>query len=133
MRIPPQIPGLKALTILLALYAVVWISWEGSLGRDIVMGVGTTAVFFLHILQKKFSTRTLSLKQWLLLTAFFGLLAGLISGPLTLTAMIFKTGLHAHGPEFTLAEFQWVMQQIPLWTAVGLLIGLGLGMLTANK
>jgi NhaP-type Na+/H+ or K+/H+ antiporter len=55
------------------------------------------------------------------------------SSLLTLVFMAIKTGLHAHGPEFTLQEIQWVSQQTPLWAAVGLLIGLGLGMLTARQ
>ena len=133
MQIPSRIPGLKPATILLGIYAIVWISLEGRLEREIIMGVSVTAVILLHLLQKRFSGQRLSLKAWLKITAVFGLLGGLASGPLTLIAMIIKTGLHDHGPEFTLLEFHWVGQQIPLWSVVGLLMGIGLGMLIANQ
>ena len=43
--------------------------------------------------------------------------------------MAIKTGLHAHGPEFSGSELDWVLQQIPMWALVGLLGGLGLGFL----
>ena len=62
-------------------------------------------------------------------TAVFGALLGLGSALFTLLFMAVKTGLHAHGPEFTAEEVNWVVQQIPLWTVVGLLGGLGLGLL----
>ena len=116
----------------MAIYAVIWVSLEGRLERAILMGVGVTAVSLLHLLQKRFGGQSLSLKKWLQITAVSGLFAGLGSGPLTLIAMILKTGLHAHGPEFTQAELQWTIQQIPLWAIVGLLMGVGIGILTSN-
>lgn len=114
----------------MGIYAVVWISLEGSLARDLVLGVGITAVSLLHLLQKKWSHKTFSRPQYLQITTLLGLVGGLGSGPLTIAAMIFKTGLHAHGPEFTLAQLQWVSHQIPLWAIAGSLIGLSLGVLT---
>lgn len=133
MQVPPKIPALKWLTVLLGIYFVLWIGLEGSLAREAVMGVGLTAVSLLHLLQNRLGNQTVSLKTWLGVTAVLGLLLGLGSGPLTIIAMILKTGLHAHGPEFTIAQIQWVWQQAPLWALVGLLSGLGLGLLTANK
>jgi hypothetical protein len=47
--------------------------------------------------------------------------------------MAVKTGLHAHGPEFTPAEINWVLQQTPIWTAAGLLAGLGLGQIVKGR
>ena len=133
MHLPQQIPGLKIATILTAVYAIIWISLEGNLVREVVMGVGVTAVSLLHLLQKWFGGQTLSLKNWLQITAIFGFSGGFVTAPLTYIAMILKTGLHAHGPEFTLAQFEWVIQQMPLWAVTGLLIGLALGMLITNK
>ena len=132
MKVPTQIPGLQMATVMIAVYAALWISLEGALGRVMVMGVGVTAVSLLHLLQKQFGGQILSLRKWLGLAAIFGLLFGLGSGLLTLTFMAVKTGLHSHGPEFTLGDIQWVSQQLPLWAMVGVLIGLGLGMLTAK-
>jgi hypothetical protein len=133
MHIPAKIPGLKFITVLMGIYAAIWISLEGTLWRVMLMGVGVTAVSLLHLLQKYGGGRVISWPRWLGLTAIIGLLFGLGSSLLTLVFMAIKTGLHAHGPEFTLQEIQWVSQQTPLWAAVGLLIGLGLGMLTARQ
>ena len=133
MHIPAKIPGLKFITVLMGIYAAIWISLEGALWRVMLMGVGATAVSLLHLLQKYGGGRVISWPRWLGLTAIIGLLFGLGSSLLTLVFMAIKTGLHAHGPEFTLQEIQWVSQQTPLWAAVGLLIGLGLGMLTAKQ
>ena len=120
--------GLKWLTILMALYAAVWISLEGALWRATVMGVGVAAVSAGHLLRKYRQKRPLGEWHWLIAMAVTGLLIGLASGPLTLLFMSLKTGLHAHGPEFTPAEINWILQQIPVWTAAGLLAGLGLGL-----
>ena len=68
----------------------------------------------------------------LLLTAVFGLVLGAGSGLATLIFMAVKTGLHTHGPEFSQAEIEWVLGNLTLWTAVGLLVGLGLGLIWAG-
>jgi hypothetical protein len=133
MQIPAQIPGLKLLTVLTGIYAALWISLEGRVWRVVVMAVGVTAVSLLHLLQNKLGGRAVSLWQWLGITAVLGLCLGGGSGLLTLVFMAVKTGIHAHGPEFTLSQIQWVSQQTPLWVIVGLLTGIGLGMLTAKK
>jgi len=133
MQIPAKIPGLKFITVLMGIYAALWISLEGSVWRVVVMAVGVTAVSLLHLLQKQLGGRAVSLWQWLTITAVLGLCFGGGSGLLTLVFMAVKTGLHAHGPEFTLRQIQWVSQQTPLWAIVGLLTGIGLGMLTAKR
>jgi hypothetical protein len=132
MQIPTKIPSLNFITVLMGIYAVIWISLEGLLWREIILGVGVTAVSLLHLLQKYGGGHVVSLAKWVGATATLGLLLGLGSSLLTLVFMAVKTGLHAHGPEFTLQEIQWVSRQIPLWAVAGLLIGISLGMLTAN-
>jgi len=94
------------------------------------MGVGTTAVVLAYLTQHFLGGRTFSVKQWLGITAVLGLIFGLSSGLLTLLFMAVKTGLHAHGPEFTPPEVTWVLQQTLWWMFIGLLAGLGLGMVT---
>jgi hypothetical protein len=128
-----KISSLKWITAVYGLFAFIWISLEGSIVGVVLMGVGTTAVLLLYLAQYFLGDRTFSLAQWLVITAVCGLLLGLGSGLLTLLFMIVKTGLHAHGPEFTPSELSWVLQQIPLWVLVGLLAGLGLGMVTGEK
>lgn len=72
---------------------------------------------------------------WLgvLVTAVSGGLFGVGSALLTFVFMAVKTGLHAHGPEFTQAEIVWVWDVAPLWTAVWLLVGLGIGLIWAGS
>lgn len=133
MEIPNRLPGLKLVLILLAVYTAVWITLEGALWQVVVMGVGVTAVSLGYGWQKWLGGRVVDGWRWWGVTAVTGLLFGLGSGLLSLIFMAVKTGLHAHGPEFTLAEINWVLQQIPIWTAAGLLAGLGWGLLTKSK
>lgn len=127
MYIPANIPGLKWLTAVTVLYAFIWIGLEGSLWRVMLLGVSITAVTLGYLLQKRWGGQTVSRRKGLGLTAVSGLLFGLGSGLLTLLFMAVKTGLHAHGPEFTPREILWVTQQIPLWAVAGLFAGLGIG------
>ncbi len=133
MQIPHKLPGLKWLTAVVGVYGVIWIGLEGGLWRSVLLAVGVTAVSLLYLLQKYLGGRVLPMGKWLGVTAVSGLLLGLGSSLLTLLLMAVKTGLHGHGPEFSLAEIEWVINQIPLWTAVGLLIGLGIGMIGAGQ
>ncbi len=132
MGFPEKRPYLKWLTAVYILYALIWISLEGSLAGVVIMGAGTTAVSLAYLAPRFLGGRSWSLRAWLGGTAVLGLLFGLGSGVLTLVFMAVKTGLHAHGPEFTSQQIAWVWQQTPLWAVVGLLAGLGLGMIMAN-
>lgn len=129
MQIPQRLRGLKWLTILVAVYAAVWIALEGNLWRVTLLGMGLTAVALGHLVQRWLAGRWLSVGQWVMGTAVFGLLLGFGSAGLTLMLMAIKTGLHNHGPEFTLEEISWMLQQLPVWSAVGLLGGAGVGLL----
>ncbi|MBX3055303.1 MAG: hypothetical protein KF770_02425 [Anaerolineae bacterium] len=128
MQIPAKLPGLKWLTIGWAVYGVVWIAPEGVLWQAVLLGGLTTAVLLGYLLQKVVGGRLVAGGWWLGGTAVTGALFGLLTGLLTLFFMALKTGLHAHGPEFSPAEINWVLAQMPLWTAVGLLTGAGLGL-----
>jgi len=132
MQIPERIPGLKAATILLGLYAAAWITLEGALSQVIVLAAAVAVVTTGHLLQKYLGGHRLPAGRWLALTAAAGFSIGLATGVLTVVFMALTTGLHAHGPEFTPAEIAWVFRQIPLWTVAGLLLGLGLGSLSAS-
>ena len=46
-----------------------------------------------------------------------------------LLLMAVKTGLHAHGPEYSAAQMAAVVGQWPFWVGAGVLAGMGLGML----
>lgn len=128
MQIPAKLSGLKKLTIIWVIYGVVWIAPEGVLWQVVVLGVLTTAVLLGYLVQKIWGGRVVSSGWWVGGTAVTGALFGLLAGLLTLFFMALKTGLHAHGPEFSPAEINWVIRQLPWWTAVGLFTGAGLGL-----
>ncbi|MEW5989183.1 MAG: hypothetical protein AB1791_21360 [Chloroflexota bacterium] len=116
-------------TIAWGVYAAVWITLEGNVAQTVLLAVGLALLTAGHLGQRGLGGRQLSRSQWLLVAMVTGLLTGLFSSLLTLIFMVVKTGLHAHGPEFTPDEMAWVVQQIPVWAAAGLLAGLGLGLL----
>lgn len=129
MKIPPKIPHLRPATILWAIYSLIWISLEGHLTRVIIMAVSTTLIAAGHFAQRYATNKQLSLPQWLIATTTTGTLLGFGIAILTLVFMGIKTGLHAHGPEFTATELNWLLQQIPFWSLLGSLTGLGLGLI----
>jgi hypothetical protein len=129
MRIPEKIAGLRPLTILLAVYFVVWIVLEGDLTQTVVLGVGSSVVAAANLWQRWGRGRELSRGFWLLLMTGTGLVLGAAAVFVTLFFMAVKTGLHAHGPEFTPAEIRWVVDQLPLWAITATLTTLGLASL----
>jgi hypothetical protein len=133
MEIGDRLPGLKVGLVLLGVYTAVWITLEGALWQAVVMGVGYTAVSLGYNWQKWLGGQVVDGWKWWGVTAVTGLLLGLGSGLLTLVFMAVKTGLHAHGPEFTPTEINWILQQTPIWTAAGLLAGLGRGLLFKSR
>ncbi|MBE2198030.1 MAG: hypothetical protein IAE79_05430 [Anaerolinea sp.] len=130
MQIPARIPGLRWLTIVWGVYAAIWISLEGDLRQVVALGVCTMLVGLGHGMQRRWAGRPFPAPGWLARMAATGLLLGAGSSILTLFFMALKTGLHAHGPEFTADELAWVMRQLPLWAGVGGMTGLGLGLLS---
>ena len=127
MRIPERFPGLKPATFLVGAYGVAWIALEGNLGRVLVLALGISALALVYG-SRRLRGRTLSRRAWLGFSGLFGLALGAGSALLALVLMALKTGLHAHGPEFSPAEIGWVVGQLPWWTAGGLAAGLGLGL-----
>lgn len=113
-------------------YTAVWMSLEGALWRVVLMGVATTIVAGVYLWQKWWGGKRVRQGIGVLVTAVTGLLIGGGSIVLVLIFMALKSGLHAHGAEFSPAEIDWLFSQLPLWTAVGLLTGLGLGLVWAG-
>lgn len=133
MVFPQKISGLNWLFGLWMVYTAVWISREGSLWQVTLMATLTTILLLGYSWQRWLGGRRVGRGVGVLLTAVSGVLLGAGSGLLTFVFMVIKTGLHAHGPEFTPAEIAWVWNMLPLWTAVCLLIGLGLGLIWAGS
>ena len=127
MNIPRRLPGLRLFMIFTAVYGVVWISLEGDLLRVSVLGTAVSLILTGYLVQRYLGGWQLGIMGWLSVTGLGGLLAGFGSGLLTLIFMAMKTGLHGHGPEFRPSEIEFVVEMVPLWTAAGLLAGLGVG------
>jgi hypothetical protein len=129
MIFPEKLPGLKWLTVLTAVYGVVWMGFEGDLGRVILLGTAVSVVGVGHLLGRWSGGRPFRRLGLLVVGALAGLAAGVGSGALTVVFMAVKTGLHGHGPEFRPSEIEGVLRMVPLWGLVGVLAGLGLGLL----
>jgi hypothetical protein len=132
MVFPQKIPGLKLLFGVWIVYSAVWITLEGALVQVIVMGTATAVLLLGHGWQRWLGGKSVGRGVGMLVTAVSGGLLGAGSALLTFVFMAVKTGLHAHGPEFTQAEIEWVWNVLPLWTAVWLLVGLGVGLIWAG-
>lgn len=132
MKVPPHIPGLKWLTVIVGLYAVAWLSLEGALIQILPLALGLALLGAGYLARRMLGGRELSPGWWLLVSSGLGATTGFACGLLALALMAIKTGLHGHGPEFTAAEIEWVVSQIPLWTLSGMVAGLGLGLLAMS-
>lgn len=132
MVFPEKIPGLKLLLGIWIVYTAVWISLEGALVQVIVMGTATVVLLLGSGWQRWLGGKSVGKGVGVLVTAVSGGLLGAGSGLITFVYMAIKSGLHAHGPEFTQAEIAWVWDVLPLWTAVWLLVGLGTGLIWAG-
>ena len=108
----------------------IWSTLEGSLPRVVVMALLCCLLLVLVVWQRWLVLRPFSLWAWVGITAVSGLMAGLLLGPTVWLLMILKTGIHAHGPEFTPLEIAWVSRQTPVWTGVGLFAGAGIGLIS---
>lgn len=127
MRIPTTIPHSKTVFVVVGVLAVGWMALEGDVGREIALAAIIWLPGLAWLVTRFFGGRRLSLGRWLLLMAAAGALAGAGLVVMTLFLMALKTGLHAHGPEYTAGEIAWVWAQLPLWAAVGGLAGVGVG------
>ncbi|MFK7805118.1 MAG: hypothetical protein AB8G95_26025 [Anaerolineae bacterium] len=123
--------------ILTFLIILGWIAFEGIL--TLVVGVGLTLTLLWvavgasrvwPAIQFRFPSLT-GLRGRLLAWSAVGGLVGLTSPLMILSLMIFKTGIHAHGPEFNPAEIEWVLSQFFRWSVLGMAIGFGVGLLVS--
>ena len=71
-----KIPGLKWLTILVAVYAIVWISLEGKLWQALLLSAGIVLLVAGYIAQRFLGGKRLSSKKWVGVVAIGGLLMG---------------------------------------------------------
>lgn len=133
MQIPDQIPGLKWLILLWAISAVVWSALEGDFQQVLFFSLLTMLTGQAYLLGRLLGGRYFTAVRGLLIMALWGLACGVAAVFLTFFLMAVKTGLHAHGPEFTSAELSRLWRLLPLWGLAGLLSGLGLGLLLVAR
>lgn len=133
MKIPPTVPGLKLVTGVVGLWAIVWLALEGQLIREALLAAALLVVGLVYITIRRWGGQVLPVGRVIGLLTAAGLAFGAGLALLTLLLMIIKTGLHAHGPEYTAQEIAWVWRQLPLWVGVGGLAGLGVGLLAAGR
>lgn len=119
-------------TVVVAAYGVIWIALEGDLARVLLLGLGVTMVAVGHLARRLPPPYTSGFRR-LLVGGALGLLAGAGAALATLALMALKTGLHAHGPEFTVEEIRWVVSRLPWWAAGGALAGLGGALLITGR
>lgn len=121
--------ALKAVTILVGVYGFLWLALEGNLTSDLMLASGILVIALGRAAMRYPGSRALSGGQAVGLAAGAGLAFGLGLPLLTLTLMALKTGLHAHGPEYSAAHLAWVWSQLPLGAVAGLAAGSGAGLL----
>lgn len=129
MQIPGQSPGFKWLAFVWIAVAVAWSALEGDPRRVLFFGFLTALTGLAYLFQRVLCGRRFSVVRGLLIMGLWGLALGAGTVLMTIFLMAVKTGLHAHGAEFTLAEISAVWRYLPLWGVVGLIGGLGLGLL----
>ncbi len=129
MRIPSSLPYLRAATLAFAAAALAWMSLEGTLWLDVALALAGLALALAHLLTRCLGGRMVAVGRFVAAAAAVGLVCGAALALLTLFLMTLKTGLHAHGPEYTPREIAWVWAQLPLWSGTGGLVGLGLSLL----
>lgn len=133
MKFPASIPWFKLAIAAVGLYAIVWPALEGSVTRDLLLAAFLLALGMTYLAVRFLGGRVLSSSRLVALSTFAGLFYGFGLALLLLFLMALKTGLHAHGPEYSPAEVAWVWRQLPLWGGAGALAGLGLGFLATAR
>lgn len=129
MKIPSRIPYFKTAHAATALLAFVWMALEGDLRWDLFLALALVMLALGHLAIRYLGGRTMTVGRFVALSTAAGIACGFGVVLLTLFLMILKTGIHAHGPEYTSQEITWVWAQLPIWGGAGGLVGLGLGLL----
>ena len=116
--------------ILTFLIIMGWMPFEGLFERVLSVGIVLTAIWGWVVYRQinLLDPLNLSIRH-----VVFGAGLGLVAPAVILGLMVLKTGVHAHGPEFSPAEISWVTQQFFIWPIVGGVAGLGFRMLLAGK
>jgi hypothetical protein len=129
MKIPSRIPYFKTAHGATAILAFIWMALEGDLRWDLFLALALVLLTLGHLAMRYLGGRTMTAGRFVALAAAAGIAGGFGAVLLTLFLMILKTGIHAHGPEYTSQDITWVWSQMPIWGVAGGLVGLGLALL----
>ncbi len=103
-----------------------WMPYEGLLWLVMSVGITLTLLWgWIVFRQTPFLNGLGPLGR----SAVFGAILGLAAPLVILGLMVLKTGVHAHGPEYSPLEIRWITQQISIWPFVGGLAGFGLAII----
>jgi len=133
MEIPRAIPCFKLAVAVVGLYAAAWMILEGDLRRDVLLAAAGLLLGALYLVGRRWGGRFVSPGRVVAGATVAGLVYGLALVALVLFLMALKTGIHAHGPEYTAAEVAWVWRQWLVWGGAGALVGLGVGLLLVAR
>jgi hypothetical protein len=122
---------LRIAGLILGILLLVWIPIEDT-GESLVVGLAIIFCAWFAIRHLLLSVKD-RLPLWMhyLLT---GLIAGLSITPVALLLIAFKSGIHGHEvPDFTPTQMARVVEMTPIFTAAGILTGLGAGLLRKEQ
>ena len=117
--------GMRLFAIFIGIILVFWLSVEDTTESIAILFsiLICTWLEVMFLVRKKNSTM-LPLYNFILAAV----LAGAAVTPLSLSLMVFKTGLHAHPiPDFTIQQIISVIYRTPIWLTGGILINMGFG------
>lgn len=129
MKIPTTIPYFKPALGLVLAFGLLWMALEGDLWRDVILAAAVVLLAVGSLIARLFGGQVLSVKQFVFLAAVAGLAAGAALPLVTIFLMALKTGIHAHGPEYTEREIAWVWNQLLVWAGAGAFFSLGVALL----
>lgn len=117
------------------LVIMVWMPFEGIFWYVMSVGVLLTGLWgwvlhqrYKNAVLSRFGNSAAVVVYW----AVTGGMAGLSAPAVILGLMVLKTGVHAHGAEYTPLEILWVAHQFGPWLMYGTIIGLGIGLITTG-
>lgn len=133
MKIPRSIPCFRLAVTVVGLCAAAWMIFEGDLRRDVLLAAAGLLLGVVYLIGRRWGGRSFSPGRVVAGAAAIGFIYGLGLVLLVLFLMALKTGLHAHGPEYTPDQVAWVWGQLPVWGGAGALTGLGAGLLLVAR
>jgi cell division protein FtsX len=111
---------LRIAAIVLGVSILIWLSLESRDVREALLLAGILSLLGAAAIWNRLPKTIRG--YWL---PMFGAVFGLLVPVLAALLMVLKTGMHAHSvPDFTLGQIFSVLQLIPVWVAVGAVLGL---------